>query len=414
MKRGFLAAKFVAAFFVAISLCAAPARSNPGCSLSDIGQAAKDTFNNIPLSCSPQVADPAFYPVLAYVIALLQAPQGNDFCNAAEQANASASKVGTILKNLPGGDSPALSPVIDELNSDSAAASSALDVVVCACKTAEWKGPGALGGDFVSCVTDALCSVDDWLHDNVWSGFSDCGSDTPPTQPALINCRPDPKYQDASGYWDWDWSKPFVGNANNCDAGPGFGADNGYNCQGSFCISATTPGYSGGNSNYCFCPPVMQTWDQYGDDNGNCIGYLSCHCPDGSQALSDSGAGAYICMCPSGSPVSADKTCPPPPPKCEPSCPAGLLSTISNQQTCSYSCDCPAGLTKVGDVCVTPCTDASQVMLAGGACCAASQSTSCGTCCPDGMKPDAHGDSCVSATPPVNKIPAPAQAPKKT
>jgi hypothetical protein len=157
--------------------------------------------------------------------------------------------------------------------------------------------------------------------------------------------------------------------------------------------------------------PWRYETDVYDND---CTNYILCACPEGSHTLSNSGAGAYVCICEeSGLPPNANKECPPAPPKCEPSCPAGQLTNISDKQTCSYRCDCPDGLTKVGDKCVTPCADTSQVMLAGGACCSALQSTSCGTCCPDGMKPDAHGDSCVSTSPPLGKIQLPAQSPKK-
>jgi hypothetical protein len=87
-----------------------------------------------------------------------------------------------------------------------------------------------------------------------------------------------------------------------------------------------------------------------------------------------------------------------PPPKGEPSCAAGLVTNISDKASCAYTCDCPDGLTKVGDTCVQPCADPSEVMLASGACCPASQASSCGICCPAGMAPDATGQSCV--TPP--------------
>jgi hypothetical protein len=402
MKRGYLTIRISAAFFVAISLCAEPALSNPGCSLSDIGQAAKDTFTNIPASCAPQVADPAFYPLLGYVIGLLQTPQGTDFCNAVESGDATASKVSSAAKNLPGSSDPAVAAVLGDLTSGTSAVSGAIDVASCACKTAQWKGPGDLAGDFGACVSDALCAAQDWLHDNISSDFSSC-SGPPPQPPQLIDCRVDPC---AAGMHACNPDVPVAGQGVQC-----YGGDPGYTCQGSFCFSESL--FSTGQGNYCFCPPQMQRHDGFMTDiDGSCEYYVRCACPDGTQPLSASGAGAYICVCPdTGLPLDADGNCPKPPPVCAPSCPAGQVLNVSDKLACTYSCDCPDGMSKAGEKCVTPCADASQVMLENGACCAASQATSCGTCCPAGMKPDANGDSCVSAAPPINKLPA--QSPKK-
>ena len=100
MKSGRLSAALVV---LAIALpCVTPAVANPGCSLGDIGQAASDTFNNIPLSCASQAADPAFYPLLGFLLAATQTPQGVAFCNEAEQASADVSKLANDLKSLPG------------------------------------------------------------------------------------------------------------------------------------------------------------------------------------------------------------------------------------------------------------------------------------------------------------------------
>ncbi|SEE20409.1 hypothetical protein SAMN05444161_5117 [Rhizobiales bacterium GAS191] len=359
------------------------ASANPGCSLGDIGQAAKDTFTNIPASCAPQAADPAFYPVLGYIIALLQTPQGPAFCDAAENANASA--MANAWKQLPDFIKVKLEPLLGDLSAD---ASAALDVAACACKTAQWKGPGDLAGDFGACVSDALCSAQDWLHDNVSSDFSSCAG-PPPQPPQLIDCRVDPC---AAGLHACDTGVPIAGTYGvQC-----FSGDRGYVCQGSFCFSENL--FSTGEGNYCFCPPAMQRHDGFIQDiEGNCAAYVLCACPADTQPLSATGAGAYICMCPdTGLPVNDDGSCPAPPPKCEPSCPAGFVSKISDKQSCTYSCECPDGLTKAGDKCVSPCADPSDVLLESGACCPAAQATSCGTCCPAGMVPDATGQSCVT------------------
>ena len=399
MKSGRQTAALFTTILVAASLCASPVMANPGCSVSDIGQAVKDTFTNIPASCAPQAADPGFYPLLGYIVSIQSTPEGVAFCNTAESANASASDIAGAWKGVPA----SVKDLFGDIGSAGSAATSALNVASCACKTAQWKGPGDLAGDFSACLGDALCSIDDWLNKNVWSGFASCDDGTPPHKPTLVDCRPDPKFlkhdPNWGYYWDWNDSIPYVGAGNNCDSGYG---DNGYSCQGNFCL-----GYGKGND-YCFCPQVMQHSDQFGDVNGNCIGYLSCHCPIGSQPLSSDPMqwASYVCICPdTGLGVNADGSCPPPPPKCEPSCPAGQVTKISDKKSCTYACDCPDGLTKVGDKCVTPCADASQVMLAGGACCAGSQATSCGTCCPAGMKPDGGGQSCVSALPILQQLP---------
>lgn len=376
-----------------------PAFANPGCSLGDLGQAASDTFNNIPLSCASQAADPAFYPLLGFLLAATQTPQGVAFCNEAEQASADASKLANDLKSLPG--SSVIAPVVNSLNSDADAAAAALDVVTCACKTAEWKGPGEIATDLGDCVADALCAVQNTL-------FGDCEPSKPPPPPQQILCTIDP----CPAVGECDASIPLVGEPNEqC------GGDPGYRCQGSVCFSNSlvVPGYDPSDQGYyCYCPPVMQhrpipAYCHTGDITlGECTNYLLCQCPENTHSLSSTGAGQYICMCDdSGLVANDDGSCPAPPPLCEPSCPAGQVLHINDANACTYSCNCPDGLTRAGDKCVTPCTDASQIMLASGACCSPSQATSCGTCCPDGMKPDADGDSCVAATLPINQIPSP-------
>lgn len=404
---------WVVAAFLAVTLCCPRlATANPGCSLSDIGQAAKDTFTNVPASCAPQAADPAFYPLLGYIIALLQTPQGNQFCDGVENAEQSASgaekQVAGYWSKLSADQQAKITeyvPGFADLSSGSADVLGAVNVVACACKTARWKGPGDLASDFGACVSDALCAAQDWFHDNISSDvFSSCSS-TPPPPPQLIDCRVDPC---AAGPHSCDLNVPVAGQAVQC-----YGGDPGFTCQGSFCFSESL--FSTGQGNYCFCPPEMQNKDGFMYDiDGSCEYYVRCACPAGTQPLSASGSGAYICMCQdTGLPVNQDGSCPPPPPKCEPSCPVGQISKINDKKTCSYTCDCPSGLTKAGDKCVTPCADASQVMLASGACCAASQATSCGTCCPAGMKLDAGGQSCTSIIVPKGPF-SPRQLPKLT
>jgi hypothetical protein len=405
MPKGLRIAAVAAAALLGMTLCGRPAAANPGCSLGDIGQAVKDTYDNVPTSCAAQAADPAFYPLLGYIIALLQTPQGVAFCSAAESADAKASDISSAWNNLPASAKGQLGPILGDLSSGASSIAGAIDIASCACKTAQWKGPGELAGDFGDCVSDALCAAQDWFHDHVSSDFSSCEG-PPPQPPQLIDCRADPC---AAGRHSCDLNVPVAGQGVQC-----YGGDPGYACQGSFCFSESL--FSSGQGNYCFCPPEMQRPDGFMYDiDGSCEYYVRCACPDGTQPLSASGAGAYICVCPdTGLHVNADGTCPKPPPVCAPSCPAGQVSHISDKASCSYSCDCPAGLTKVGDACVTPCANDSDVMLANGSCCAAAQATACGTCCPAGMTPSADGQSCV---PPVKGgalrgLPAPAGKPQ--
>lgn len=391
MFEGLRRAVLAGAILLGMMAIATPASARPGCSLGDIGQAFKDTYDSIPASCAAQAGDPAFYPLLGYVIAMLQTPQGQAFCSTAEAADAKASDIASAWNNLPASVKSELGPILGDLSSGAASVAGGIDLVSCACKTAQWKGPGELAGDFGDCVSDALCSAEDWFHDHVSSDFNSCEG-PPPQPPQLIDCRVDPC---AAGMHACDTSVPVAGGDVQC-----YGGDPGYTCQGSFCFSEGL--FATGQGNYCFCPPEMQRPDGFMYDiDGSCEYYVRCACPDGTQPLSATGAGAYICICPdTGLHVNADGTCPKPPPKCTPSCPTGQTATITDQAACSYSCGCPGGFTKVGESCVTPCTGAGDIMLASGACCPAAQATSCGTCCPAGMKPAADGETCVSAVPP--------------
>lgn len=166
-------------------------------------------------------------------------------------------------------------------------------------------------------------------------------------------------------------------------------------CGGDYCFDGAY--LSGQGGSYCYCPKAMQQGLAAADaSQGNFI----CACPQGTTPLGTSGGAEYTCMCPSGVPMNADGSCPPAPPAqaqapvCQ--CPNNQVSSVSAGNACA--CGCAEGLTKSGDQCVAPCAQAGQIMLAGGSCCAAAQATSCGTCCPAGMRPDASGSSCVSAS----------------
>jgi hypothetical protein len=398
------------AAFLTVSF-AGPANANPGCNLDDIGGAIKDTFTQLPPSCSLQAADPAFYPLTGFLIAFVQTPQGQSFCSAVGRIDTSFSDAQKKLAGYWGSLSqdqqnslkagldqyiPGLGSIVSDISSASSDAGAALQLVSCACKVAEWKGPGELAGDFGACVGDALCAAQDWLHEHVSDDFASCSS-TPPPPPQLIDCRVDPC---AAGMHNCSQDTPVAGQAVQC-----YGGDPGYTCQGSFCFSESL--FQTGQGNYCYCPPVMQRPDGFiYDIDGSCEYYVRCACPDGSKPLSAEGAGAYICICPdTGQPVNADGTCPPPPPPCNCGCQNNQILISKDTKSCTCTCGCPDGQFNLGNKCVTPCANAGDVQLMDGSCCPASQANSCGVCCPSGMKPDEATGSCVSATPPKPLLP---------
>jgi hypothetical protein len=153
----------------------------------------------------------------------------------------------------------------------------------------------------------------------------------------------------------------------------------------------------------CACPNHMAQLGQY-----------VCGCPQGTTQT-----GPYSCTCKNGYPLSPDGTCPvavgdAAPPQWHAVCPLNQVAIVTNVTTGSYSCNCAAGLNKVGDSCVTPCADASQVMTAPGTCCSAKQVTACGTCCPQGQVP--NGSACASPvkfTPTQHPILKPSNTPLK-
>ena len=290
-------------------------------------------------------------------------------------------------------------------------ASAVLATVSCACQVATDHGFSEVAGVLGDCMSDLLCTADDWLHDNIWSGFQSCSS-PPPQPPQQINCTVTPTcVHNPNGTWTctqmdvpvvgggvpWNETQQaisqlpntFDGNGGSCLGGGCNNGAVGFKCFGDWCF---------GGNNYCYCPQVMQHANivLLGDatqDNGEA--YMQCACPGGTTPLGTSGAAAYTCMCPGGLPVNNDGTCPAP---CNPSCSGGQVAKVSDAKSCTYTCSCPAGQTNSGGTCVTPCSDTSQIMLASGTCCAAQQASACGTCCPLGMRPDEKTGGCVFDT----------------
>ena len=247
---------------VAAMVVARPCIANPGCSLSDIGQAAKDTWNNAPASCASQADDPAFYALLIYLAAALQTPQGVAFCDGVESVDASISgaekQLASYWDKLSADQQSALSNIVPAFGDASSSASDvagALNLVSCGCKTARWKGPDELASDFGACASDALCAAADWLHKHVSSDFSEC-TGPPPNPPQLIDCRVDPC---ANGLHDCDLNVSVAGQEVNCNAG-----DKGYVCQRQLLFFGTL--FKSGQGNYCYCPPEMQHADGFYKD----------------------------------------------------------------------------------------------------------------------------------------------------
>lgn len=391
------------AFAAALVVSAGPALATPSCSLADIAQAAKETYNTAPASCAAQSANPYFYALTAFLIGFTQTPQGKSFCSGVEDIKDTASDVqkqaASYWDKVPADQQNTLQsyvPALADASASAADVSGALDTVSCACQVAQWEGPGALYGEISSCVASALCDAQDWMHDNISSSFAPCEDAKPPPPPQLIDCRPDPRTKDASGpFYHLEQSVQSVGEYDQCFGHYLDGSYvTGYRCEGSFCFSNTIARSNTGN--YCYCPPAMQHAEYFMDSPpGNCYNYLNCRCPEGSQPLSDSGAGAYICMCPNGMPVGDDGVCQKPPPKCDFTCPATQVVLSKDTQSCTFSCGCPDGDLLIDGTCTPPCADPTQVMLASGACCKPSQAAACGECCPIGMQPDPVSGNCV-------------------
>jgi hypothetical protein len=385
---------------------AVPVRA--GCNLSDFGQAFIDSVSNIPLGCASDFSDGDFwYLVMAIQIASnFSATSGTDYiqqgCNdidsAIQQVNnvgSDISKVQSIIdqinKNLASNpdaqqnfqqflDDYHIQDTLNEASSDTQTLSTALGYIHCACQVVFEKGNVELNADVNACLGEALCDVTAWLNANVSSAFTDTCPPSPPPPPTQVACSStDPLQLYASGVGSW----------------PG--------CAGDYCFDqGVANGYGG---SYCYCPHAMQ---EVGKDAYGFPGYVVCACPNHMAQLGQyvcgcpqgtTQTGPYACICKNGQSILPDGTCPvavgdAAPPQWHAVCPLNQVAIVSNVSTGSYSCDCAAGLNKVGDSCVTPCADASQVMTAPGTCCSAKQVTACGTCCPEGQVP--NGSACAS------------------
>lgn len=404
-----------------------------GCSISDFGQALSDAKNTFPTSCATDFTDQYFW-VLAGLIALSSGISNtgghdyiNDGCNKLNdlqtklaQGIEDAAGVKKDLNALINGLSsfPQVQSAIKDLLNDiglgglidgsdnsgivqdtSTAASdlnTALNYLTCACDMVFTQGIHEFNQDIGDCLSDGLCDFTNWLNQNVSSSFTVTCPASPPPPPVQIDCTVDPcqAAKNAQTYCDNTGIPPTA---------PAIyftGIGQQPTCQGDYCFDGNYLTGQGGQ--FCYCPHVMQ-WDLASAD-ANQSNFI-CACPLGTTPLGTAGGTKYVCMCPGNIPVNADGSCPQPPAPhstqpqaCQ--CPNNQIASGSGN---NCSCSCPDGTAKSGEQCVTPCAT-GQVMLSDGSCCAASQATSCGVCCPTGMKPDATGSTCVAALAPTPLI----------
>ncbi|MBB6308513.1 hypothetical protein [Xanthobacter tagetidis] len=400
---------------LALGMLAAPARA--GCSLDDLWNATKDTFQNAPTECAAQLSNPAFYALTAFLAGAIQTPEGKSFCSGVsglkEDFKDDQEKLSNYWSYLPQSLQNTLQaelPYFSKLSESAADANLALATMDCACSVVTWDGPDAVAGEIGECFKGALCELQDLAHDLLPDEFPSC-TGTPPAPPQLVDCRLDPSSDDPNSAFElWNQGTGWVGDVGMCNeryyAGPMKGEFvAGFTCEGDVCYSDGL--LRSGSGTYCYCPAAMQQMSWYNLGDGDCYRYLHCACPAGTTAVGGAGGAGYMCTCnDTGLPVNADGTCPKP---CNCDCPNNLVLVSKDTKSCTCTCGCPQGQTRVGDTCVTPCADPSQLMLEGGTCCAATQATACGTCCPFGMKPDANGQSCVSV---LGKPGAPKLPPK--
>lgn len=401
------------------------------CSPEDVKNAAKDVYKSVPSSCSSQAANPAFYPLTAFLIAATQTPQGEQFCETASDSKAFFEKykekttdVWSWLSDDQKKKLEEVLPFIKDAGDGAADAADGLSLISCACKVAQWKEPGKLYKALGTCFADGLCQVQDFFHE-ISDEFASCTGPAP-EPPKEVDCTKDPSNGSTFPSYTWDSDVGWVGDQGQCFEkeyvnDKGYHAEvksvAGFHCDGDICYSdglLKSGGSTGGN--YCYCPSYMQQeGPNIGDGKtpGNCYRFLKCACPAGSSPLSETGAGKFMCVCDStGLPVGPDGKCPKPV-KCD--CPEGevVLAKDYNAGTCT--CGCPKGQFKLDKTCVSPCKAAGQVMLTDGSCCAAGSATSCGYCCPHGMKVSSDGTSCENfsindPTSPPSMSPAPFQS----
>ena len=376
----------VIAAVAVILIPAGPARAGGSCDLNDIWSALQNTLSTISsASCAGVTADPALWaPVGVAAGVMAGVSQSQQFCqdvqNAQDQLTnlqGGGSGLVTQLGNL-GVDASFLSSILDAMSS----AADALAIVQCACGLSN--NITQVGGDLGACVADALCDLQNLANQIDSSLFPSCTGHiiNDPT-----NCTQNPC--SANGGCD-----PNLGNVilkcPSGDDGPPVTQTNDPNGNGTV-VSTTLGADASGNVSVmsCICPAPMQgVWVTAGNYSqwGNLVSdpdcqYFMCQCPAGTTQVSNSGAGQYVCVCPSGQPAQ-----PPIKTQLNPegaACPPSLTGPT-----------CPQGQVAVGQNCVPACT-ANEVRTPSGTCCNPNQVASCGMCCPAGMVPNPSNGTCM-------------------
>jgi hypothetical protein len=364
------------------------ARAGGSCDVNDIWNALQNTLSTISSSnCAGVTSDPALWaPVGLAAGVMAGVSQSQQFCQAVQNAQnqltnlqGDGNSLVTQLGNL-GVDASFLSSILDAMSS----AADAMAVVQCACGLSN--DITQVGGDVGACVTDALCDLQNLVHQADPGLFGSCSGsiDNVPT-----NCTQNPCSNTGA-------CNPNLGNVIfKCPAGddaPPVTQNNGPNGT---IISSTLGADASGTISVesCICPaPMYGVWVTAGNyaqwpnivDDPNCQ-FFMCQCPSGTTLASNSGAGQYVCVCPNGQPAQ-----PPIKTSLNPegeACPPSLTGPV-----------CPQGQVALGQKCVAACT-ANEVRTPDGVCCNPDQVSSCGICCPAGMQPDLANGTCAPYPP---------------
>jgi len=376
----------IAAVVGAGALLASTIAARADCSVGDFWNAIENSVSSIADQCAAICADTggagcvaagAITAGLGGVSAEAGSGKVADFCNEvstiggdvnALQQWANAAGISIDLSSLQGSGVP-----------------DPLSVLQCSCSLEQ--GISQLGGDVLSCMQDAICSLQQDL------GWGRCGCHPP--LPVAANCTPPPGCVQNN-------TLPGCENAI-------YGAPSNPPGQivkqlsnGTMVIDVTD-GWDGSSywcspDYYCFCPSPMQLvavpndYENGGTPaNGNVIYY--CQCPNlgpgqTTHPAAPSGPMAMVCICdntgqPAVPPVATVNG--PNSNNTNPTgsiCPTGLTGKT-----------CPAGQVNVGGNCVVPCSS-GQVMTPDGTCCNPNGVTSCGACCPPGTSPNLSNGTC--------------------
>jgi len=390
---------------IAISIGAPLAAHADSCDWRDAGQAAKDVgSSDFWKKCDAELVDPVYWGLLLFLGggALGQDAESSNTYGTTPQPNVTVKFCNDALAAINGGIGKKLSDLFGDLSDSQKQQlndtlspvlgdagltdlASIGDPFTCACEAITMKGLSELGGVIGDCVHDEACQLS---HNQL----ACCPQSPAPL--VHIDCSKRPCASDSDSNCSPNNYLQFTGSDGVYDTCGNYYSFDPF-CVGSTCYSQDPNQPDNGSNTYvCSCPVAMQVVERQPSNGQN--GYIQCLCPPGSTQKGDQ------CLCPDGTALAwnganVPPSCPfkPPPPLCAPKCGGGQVANITDKATCAYTCQCPDGQVSSGGKCITPCAG-GEAMLAGGACCAASQTTSCGACCPSGMKPDGTGATCVS------------------